>query len=214
MSKPKLRASAYPLVFLTGAGLGTFWNQFHVRAGALHYAHPLIARQPWWVPLEFGALLVVGVTLIVALGDPVPKHASPRVAQLEAVWLTMLFAFSAFFDSHPWVVFAALGVALLTRGGDILVAIGPNWVPAAALLVGGPVLELMLTRAGLYAYRTSQIGLLPAWTVLLWASWFLFTLRMAEAFLLRFGVRRIAEPATAVVPPNNPLVVQEPTEED
>ncbi|GAC1412729.1 MAG: hypothetical protein NVSMB57_08170 [Actinomycetota bacterium] len=214
MTKPKLRASAYPLVFLTGAVLGTFWNQLLVRPGALRYAHPFIAGQPWWIPLQFGAMLVVGVALFVTLGDPVPKHASPRVAQLEALWLTALFAFAAFFDQHPWVVFAFLAVALVARSGDMLVVLGPNWLPASALLVGFPLLDLMLTRAEVSVYRTSQAGPLPAWTLLLWASWFLFTLRIGEAFLLRFGVRRIVEPAVAVVTPTEVPAVQQVTEDD
>ncbi|MHB8510755.1 MAG: DUF2878 family protein [Actinomycetota bacterium] len=198
--KPRLRPIGFLAAFGLGAILGTFWDQLHVRSGTLIYAHASSFGQPWWVPLEFGIASVLIVWLFVTLGDPIPKTASIRVAAIEGVWFTGIYAITAFFDRKPWVVVGLVALALGVRSKDVAGAISRNAIPAVTVLVIGPVVEAMLIESGLYAYRTHQLGPVPVWLILLYANGLLFMLRSTEALLQRFGVRRLVEPANAVVP--------------
>ncbi len=203
--RPRLGAAAYPALFVTGAVLGTFWDQLHVRAGTLFYRSPTIAGQPWWVPLEFGIAFVLGGVLFTMLGDPAPRKQSPRIAGIEAFWLTAIYAMTAFFDRWPWVLAGLLVLALAARAGPLAMVALASPIPVVAVLIAGPLTEAMLISAGLFEYRHIHTDPIPFWLPLLWANGIMFMARLCEAMLQRFGVRRVAEPAAAVVRPADPM---------
>lgn len=212
--RPRLRPVAYPVAFAAGAVLGTFWDRLHVASGALSYADYGIAGQPWWIPLEFGAAFAAGVAVFTLLGDPAPRPASPRIAAIEVLWLTAIYATTAFFDQMPWMLAVVLLAALAVRARDLAPIAAGSPIPVAMLIVGGPLFEAMLITAGVDVYRTSQIGPLPVWLPLLWMNGVLLMARFSEALLWRFGVRRITEPATAVVTATDPPPEPEPVAEE
>lgn len=204
LRRPRLRPAAYPVAFAAGAVLGTFWDRLHVASGALSYSDYGIAGQPWWIPLEFGAAFAAGVAVFTLLGDPAPRPESPRIAAIEVLWLTAIYAMTAFFDQMPWLLAAMLVVTLAVRARDLIPIAAGSPIPVAMLVVGGPLFEAMLLTSGVDVYRTSQIGPLPVWLPLLWMNGVLLMARFSEALLWRFGVRRIAEPATAVITQTDP----------
>ncbi|HEX9696525.1 MAG TPA: hypothetical protein VGB64_09470 [Actinomycetota bacterium] len=204
MSRPRLSIGAYPAAFVAGAVLGAFWDRMHVAAGTLVYADEGIAGQPWWVPLEFGAAFVAAVAVFTLLGDPAPRRESSRVAAIETLWITAVYASTAFFDRWPWALAAILLALLAVRAKDLGPIVSGSPIPSLALLIGGPLFEAALITSGVDSYRNSQLGPLPVWLPLLWAHGILFMMRFSEALLLRFGVRRRTEPATATVGGINP----------
>lgn len=209
--KARLRPPGYVAAFLIGALVGTAWDQLQVRAAGLAYAHAIpLVRQPWWIPVEFGLIAVVAVAAVVLLGDPAPRDESSRVAGIEWIWTTGLYAVAAFFYSYPWIVFGVLALALVARGGDALVAAEAHRIPAVIILLIGPVTQIFLAKAGLLVYRHDVLAGIPVWLPLLWANTFLFLVRLAEALLLRFGMRRMVEPATAVLPSSMPEPTPQP----
>lgn len=199
----RLGFGAYPALFAFGAVLGTLWDQLHVRAGTLAYFSPDVAGQPWWVPLEFGFAFVAGGALFTMLGDPAPRPRSSSLASAEGAWLTAIYAITAFLDERPYVVAGILLIALIARAGNIAETVMASPVPVIALVILGPLAEVMLIRADLFQYRIQQLGPIPIWLPLLWANGVLFMARLSEAMLQRFGVRRRVEPATAVVNPGD-----------
>lgn len=203
-TKPRLRVSAYPILAAIGAIAGTLWNQLHVQSSTLTFSHPAFANQAWWVPLLFAGAFAAGGALFTLAGDPAPRPPSIRVAQIEAVWMTAMYAMTAFLSEWPWLLAALLAAALLIRGGDMMVLFSSSPIPAVAVVAAGCFVESMLIAADLYRYRTSELGPIPVWLPLLWINVALLTVRVVEAMLLRFGVRRVVEPATSTVTPVDP----------
>lgn len=189
-TRPHLRPMALPIAFVVGAVLGTVWDQFHVRSSTISYAEPTLAGQPWWVPPQFGIAFVLAVIAFAMLGDPAPRRASRNAAGIEAVWLTAVYATTAFFSRYPLVLAAVLLFLLAARAGDVATTIMASPIPALALLVGGPLYEAVLVNSGQYEYRTQELGPLPIWLPLLWAHSLMFIARLTEALLQQFGIRR------------------------
>ncbi|HVL89854.1 MAG TPA: hypothetical protein VM841_06415 [Actinomycetota bacterium] len=210
MNRPRLSLAAYPAAFVVGAILGTFWDRLHVVAGTLVYADEGVFGQPFWIPLEFGAAAVAGVMVFTLLGDPAPRRESPRVAAIETLWISAVYAATAFFDRWPWALAALLLILLAVRAKDLAPIVAGSPIPSLALLLGGPLFEAALISSGVYSYRNSQLGPLPVWLPVLWAHGVLFMMRFSEAMLLRFGVRRRIQPATATLTPTDPEPDPEP----
>lgn len=204
MNRPRLSIAAYPAAFIAGALLGTFWDRMHVAAGTLVYADEGIAGQPWWVPVEFGLAMAAGVAIFTLLGDPAPRRESPRVAAIETLWITAVYASTAFFDRWPWALAAILLVLLAMRAKDLGPVVAGSPIASLVLVAGGTLFEAALVSADVYSYRNSQVGPVPIWLPVLWAHGILFMMRFSEAMLWRFGVRRRIEPATVTVAPADP----------
>jgi hypothetical protein len=183
-----------PALFLIGAAFGTALDWLHVTAGAERYAHPSFGGLAWWVPPEFGLLYALGVGAVTLVGDPAPRRGSVLAASGEALWLSALYAITAFFHDSPWAVAAVLGAALAARAPTLRVLVAANPIPAAGIVALGPLGEASLIAAGVFSYAEPQLGSIPVWLPLLWASAVPFAIRLTEAALLLGGVR--VRPAT------------------
>ncbi|MGH2829855.1 MAG: hypothetical protein ACRDJM_05175 [Actinomycetota bacterium] len=189
-TRPRLRPEALSVAFVAGAVLGTLWDQFHVISGTLRYAEPTLAGQPWWVPLQFGGAFALAVAAFAWLGDPAPRRASPRVAGIETIWMTAVYATTAFLSDYPWALAVVMLVLLAARSADLATTFAASPIPAATTIVAGPLYEASLIAAGQFEYATSQLGEIPVWLPLLWVNGILFVARLTDALMQRFGMRR------------------------
>jgi hypothetical protein len=157
------RVAALPLTLLAvfaGAGLGlALCDQMHVQAGVLSHDAPGPFGQGWWVPLVFGA---AGVAIFLAARA---FSTAPRGGLVvKAALFALAYAATALLsEDHPYALAAALwvtGLARLARDPEPARA-----VPfALALAACGPLVELAVSEAGLFAYD-DDFG-----TVALWLS--------------------------------------------
>ena len=196
MASARLRERTFPQaralagVAVTGAVLGTIWDAFHVRTHTTIYASG-IGRVPFWVPIEFAAVYVAGVVGIAMLGAPNPDVRSSRRLAAEALFVTIVYAMTAIAHRFEWLVVAGCVAALALRGKTLREVLRANPVPAAALVVAGPVVEAVLIAAHVFRYTHASLGNIPVWLPLLYACAVPFAVRLTETAQW-FGGRRTA----------------------
>jgi hypothetical protein len=196
--RPQLRPGWLFAVALGGAVLGTAWDRMHVAAGTLFYTPPGRFHQPWWVPLEFGMLFLSGALGILRFGDPLPDERSPRRAAAELAVFSAVYGMTALLWRRPGVLIAVLIALLVIRLPALQKTGGANMVPAAMLVIGGPVMEASLSAAGLFAYASPDIAGVPLWLPLLYMNAVPFAVRTIEAAWWFGGPRRSTTQAPAV----------------
>jgi hypothetical protein len=180
------RAGIGPLaltcVALLGAGLGSAWDLLHVKTGTTAYSIGA-ERLPLWVPLEFALVYMAGVVGIATLGSPRAEARAPRRLAAETAWVTVVYAMTALLHGHEWLVTLLALAGLAVRQRTLRELARANPLPAAALIVGGPVVESILIRAGLFQYAGASLGNVPVWLPLLYANAVPFAVRFAESAL-------------------------------
>jgi len=178
--RPRVRSPAIIGVALAGAVLGSAWDQLHVRTHTIIYSIGT-GRMPLWVPLEFAIVYVAGVIGIARLGAPAPD--ARRFARLgrETAWVTVVYAITAFGHRHELIVFALCALALVVRRRTFATILRGNAIPAAALVIAGPVVETSLIHAGLFHYTHASLGNVALWLPLLYANAVPFGVRLTEA---------------------------------
>jgi hypothetical protein len=185
-SKPSLRPVALPAIALAGALLGAGWDRFHVHTGTIVYARPA-GGQPWWVPLEFAVVYVAGVLGILRWARPAPDGRSEVRLAGEALWVTAAYAATAWLHQHEALVALLLAVGLVARYRTLREVVGRGPLPAAALVVGGPLVETILVASGVFRYTHASLGKVALWLPLLYANAIPFAFRLSEAALRRWG---------------------------
>lgn len=169
-------------VFVLGAALGTAWDSFHVWTGTTAYAFGT-HRMPFWVPLEFGSVYLIGALGIAMIGSPRPDERSRDRALGEAAWLTVVYAMTAVLHQYEWLVVALAAAAILVRRTSFAVIVRANPAPALALVIGGTVVETVLIALGVFDYSVASLGHVPVWLPLLYANAVPFGVRLTETAL-------------------------------
>jgi len=169
-------------IVVLGAALGTAWDSLHVWTGTTAYAFGP-DRMPFWVPLEFALVYVVGALGITLLGSPRPDARSPSRLLGEGAWLTVVYATTAVLHRYEWlVVLFAVGVIVARRRTFADVALASP-APAIALVAGGTIVETVLIALGVFDYSVASLGHVPVWLPLLYANAFPFGVRLTETAL-------------------------------
>jgi hypothetical protein len=178
----RIRPVALVRVAAAGALLGTAWDLLHVRTHTTVYSIGF-GRMPWWVPLEFAVVYVAGVVGIARLGSPAKGPHSTNRLTAETVWVSAVYAITAFGHRHELVVVGAAVIALLARRRSFSAILRPNIVPAVALVVLGSTTEAILIACGVFRYTYASLGSIPLWLPLLYANAIPFAVALTEASL-------------------------------
>ena len=179
---PAIGAAPLVGVVLLGAALGTAWDSLHVWTGTTAYASGP-DRMPFWVPLEFASVYLIGALGIAMIGSPRPDARSRSRMLLEAAWLTADYATTAVLHRYEWLVVALAAGAIVVRRHTFADVVRANPVPAIALVVGGTVVETVLIALGVFDYSVASLGHVPVWLPLLYANAFPFGVRLTETAL-------------------------------
>jgi hypothetical protein len=164
-------------VVLLGAALGSAWDAMHVWTGTTAYAFGP-DRLPFWVPLEFAFVYLVGSLGIVLIGSPRPDARSPARLVVEAGWLTAVYATTAVLHRYEWLVVAIAAAAILARRRGVSDIVRANPAPAIALVTGGSIVEIVLIALGVFDYSVASLGNIPVWLPLLYANAVPFAVRL------------------------------------
>jgi hypothetical protein len=152
---------------LLGAVLGPLLDYAHVVTGAIRYA-PGVRFVPWWVPL-----LYAGAALSVGLAHPaMDRHLGRVPAPKDRAHLAAGFAgFCAVWVASGAIPLGSAAVAAILAPASLALWwwLDRTWqglVQAAATAAGGCLVEMTLSRAGLFAHTHPDVlGL--AW----WLPW-------------------------------------------
>ncbi len=153
---------------VAGALFGSAVEYLHMKAGV--WALPAGRGFPGWIAVVyFLALLALGLLFKrYRRAWCVPTTMPYRVLLMEVAGLVVLMVLPPLMHGMELVLMTLVGAGLVSRlvrfpqSGDLRFALG---VATADL-----VLELIMTRAGLYSYTVASLGPLPLWLPLLWAG--------------------------------------------
>lgn len=176
----RIRPVALIRVAIAGALLGSAWDLLHVRTHTTIYSIG-IGRLPWWVPLEFAIVYVVGVKGIERFGAPRRDERPFSKLAAEALFVTAVYSATAFAHRYELLVVALTIGGLLVRWQTFAGVLQHNLIPAVALVVLGPAVEAILIAAGVFRYTHASLGNIPLWLPLLYANAVPFAIRLTEA---------------------------------
>jgi hypothetical protein len=182
---------------LIGAALATAGDANHAYTGTLHYRHPWLFQQAWWVaPLFLLAFSALGVGYRIAAGVGANSWARRSAAPgpfgpfaVSAMIFLVVYLASGFGHRHPALLCVVFGLLFLVRWllsyeRAFLAAV------AVALAIAGPLFEGTLSSLDLVHYTHADVRSVPLW---------LAGLYLHGGFALRDGVRwlaPVAAPAT------------------
>lgn len=161
-----LRSGLY--LALLGASLGSALDYAHVVTGAIRYPPP-VRWVPWWVPLLYtGAALAIGLSH--PLLDPRIRRRPPRPLTPGRV-AGGLAGFCAVWVLSGALPFSSAVVAAILAPASLglwwwLDRSGPGLLQAATTAAGGCVVEIVLSRAGLFSHTHPDVL-----GVALWLPW-------------------------------------------
>jgi hypothetical protein len=184
MTFERLDPKRVAVLFAFGAVVISFFDGFHTFSGTTAYASPLGAsRMAWWTPLIFGASTGLGGPAF-ALGyarlggTRSPPPWGPLVAAF--VSFGALYFFSGFYRGPN-----AVKLGVLAAGAVVLfLVLDRTWqgaLCALATAATGPLVEIVLVRAGTFVHLQPDFLGIPMW---------LPALYLASAPVIGHGARR------------------------
>ena len=121
------------------------------------------------------------MTGIALAGAPSPDADSRKRLAAETLWITIVYAITAFGHRHELLVVVLVSLALLVRVPTLRLVVRANPIPSVALVVAGPVVETILVSAGVFRYTHASMGKVALWLPLLYANAIPFAVRLTEA---------------------------------
>jgi len=157
-------------LFLLGATVGTGLDAFHVYSDVERYPAPVLFGVAWWVPLLFGAAVVV-IGYSHPLVDPLLHHRQrPHRLLLsigELTWLVLAYLVAAsVLDS-----IAKVGLLAVIYLNFWLLA-GRSWqnlLLALVTAITGTLIEMVLVAAGAFSYIHPDMLGVPYWLPCIYA---------------------------------------------
>ena len=153
-------------VALGGAALCTVCDHLHATHGVLHYVHPFVWEQAWWVPLLFAIAslaAVAGATPIRRwLGARSAPPPTAREIASDGLAFVVAYAYTSFAPADRPNLTLALSIgwwlARVVRGGA-------GWLVAysLALALAGSAFEATWSALGFFYYRHPDIAGVPRW---------------------------------------------------
>jgi len=158
-------------LFAFGAVVLSTFDGFHTYSGTTRYASTIAFRAAWWTPLGFGLALAAGGPLYALLYERLGGRRAPpswsRLAPALAVF-GGLHAWSGFFHGANETKLVVLGAAALA-----LFAWLDRSLAGAACALGtalaGPLVEIVLVRAGAFEHLQPDFLGVPMWLPALYA---------------------------------------------
>jgi hypothetical protein len=163
------KGSAYLLLFVSGAIIGTAYDFIHLIFSVTAYAHPYFWGQTIWTFPEFGMVGVVGFAGVMALKSHLsaPGVSGKRVL-LDAVFLLVAYLTTGILNGRDLLVvlilaaISAIRLILLWRRGAFRLEL----IVSVLICVLGPIVEIALVQVGFFHYQLSD--LIPPWLPLLY----------------------------------------------
>jgi hypothetical protein len=153
------------VLVVLGATLGSALDAIHSHFGAVSYTSPVWARAAWWVPLLFAGAYgtAIGRPLLAPEEPPLPawKAALGMGLFIGGYWLTVV--------PWSWPVRCVLLSAIFVAGWAICDRRRMGWLVAALAAFFGPVVEIILLRAGVFVHHEVHVLGIPLWLPLLYA---------------------------------------------
>jgi hypothetical protein len=153
---------------VVGAVVGTALDALHVLTGVLAYPHPTLGLQDWWVPALFasaGIALCEGHRRVaVVLAGRTPPWASTRDTAACVLLLVAVYGSSGLLKA--WAHTAALlYVALFAMAWRLTAqqARRALMIHAAGAAVMGPLVEILISKAGGFHYLVPDVAGIPIW---------------------------------------------------
>lgn len=155
-----------PLVFGTGAVVGTLGDRIHTHYDVVVYPDPLVFEEAWWVPFLMGGAALLFVEfhglLRAALRREERPASTPRIVATGVSFGAAYFASGAL-RAHP-VALACLFTgafaawALVTERRSAVV-----WIHAIGLGLFGMVFETALGATGAFVHTSVDVLGVPLW---------------------------------------------------
>lgn len=169
--RPVLAPARLLALFAFGAVVLSIFDGFHTHSGTTRYPAPVLWQAAWWTPLLFGATAGLGgptfALLYHAFGG---RRAPPPWWQLAVAFLAFggLWYFSGFFHGANEIKLAVLSVAAvgLYLLLDRTVA---GALCAVTTALSGPLVEIVLVRAGTFEHLQPDYLGVPMWLPALYA---------------------------------------------
>ena len=150
-------------LFLLGATLGTMLDALHVYSKVERYASPAFFGLAWWVPLLFGAAIVI-IVYSHPLVDPLLHHRRHRPllnSIIALAWIPLAYLISAsVFDTFTktgLLLLIYINFWLLTRGGWQTIVL------SLVTAITGTLIEMILVAAGAFSYLHPDLLGVPYW---------------------------------------------------
>lgn len=143
--------------FVVGGIVGALLDQIHVRYGVLHYPHPVLFDQAWWVVPLFGAAtlaILSGARMFITRFPATREH---RVAGSLA-WFVAAYWASGVWQAHPNALAVAYVIGLLLHTTHL-----PTLGFAVLLAACGCAFEAWLSSTGAFTYSFPDVAGLPIW---------------------------------------------------
>lgn len=171
----------FPL-FLIGAIVGTLLDGLQTWGGVAYYTQPTFLGTPWWVPLLFGAgVVLIGVTHVRfhPINKDLPRAFSGSV--LILIVASLITAGSGL--SHLKITLILAGLYLFSWGTYDRTLKSLGLAIGTALI--GPLTERGIESTGLYQYNRPDILGVPYWLPFLYLH-----ISAAGGFLGRLLLKR------------------------
>jgi len=156
----KLRVPEVLFLFLLGAVASLVGDHSHVVTGTTEYftdAVPFVWSSPTWFPIMVGAATVSLAELRLHLPDPrTTVTARQGLAGIAVVVGT--YVITALVHSAPTVPSTTLIIAMAVITWCVL-GDKPSIVCGVLAAIFGPIVEIALAKAGLFAYNADSDGL-------------------------------------------------------
>jgi len=158
-ARPRAWARGAGGMLALGATVGSLLDGIHTFSGVTAYAHPVVLRTAWWVPLLFGGAFTIGLI------RPLLDKRTPRPS-----WPSILGPFALFIAAY-FVTVAPLAWPYVT--GLVTLMFLVSWatfdrspiqlVIALAAGFGGPAIESLLVSQGLFRHLQTLAFGVPGW---------------------------------------------------
>jgi hypothetical protein len=193
----KLRMSEVVFLFVLGGAAALVGDHSHVATGTTVYYEPAFAvpfvwSSPIWFPIMVGAAAVSLAELRLHLG-PTRTTVTARQGLAGVAAVIGTYVVTALVHSAPIVPGTTLVIAL---AAITWCALGdrPSVVCGVLAAVGGPVVEIVLVKAGVFAYAEDASGLFGVGPFLP-ALYFSFGVVVALLAEIAFRERQLAQPS-------------------
>lgn len=164
-ARPRAWARGAAGMLALGATVGSLLDGIHTFSGVTAYAHPVVLRTAWWVPLLFAGAYAIGLLRPLLDRGPSP---SGRTVSIAFGLFALAYALSVLPLAWPLVAAVLTGIFFVSFVACDRTPLGL----AIALLasVGGPLFEAALVRTEVFVHTRPALLGVSGWLPQLYLS--------------------------------------------